>query len=197
MDFGLLLTSFSLEYTFRLQVRYPPVRSGSSSDLKHLNGPLSLITIKRWCKKSHESEAIQRLTSPGRPRRIRTKQSIQKVNQRLIGKESFLAWKLALELNIFCTSVRWIPKNYLHRWSYKKVVEPLLKDEQKVKRKYFRIGSERIFVWRILWRLCSWTKNAQYWRKDSGVFLKKSAQLKNTELTTWNVENLKDIGLST
>ena len=122
------------------------IGQGPAEIFQHLNGAVSLITIKRWCKMIRESGAIQLSTSSGRPRAIQTKQSIQKVKQRLTRKKKISTRKLALELDISRTSVRRILKDDLHLRSYKKVVEPLLTNEQKLREKSFRIGSERIFV---------------------------------------------------
>ena len=110
---------------------------GPAEIFQHLNGALILITIKRWCKMIRESGTIQLFTSPGRPRTIRTKQSIQKVKRRLTRKRRISTRKLALEPDISRTSVRRILKEDLHLRSYKKVIEPLLTDEQKAKRKKF------------------------------------------------------------
>ncbi|CAF3956530.1 unnamed protein product, partial [Rotaria sp. Silwood1] len=39
----------------------------------HINGTVSLITIKRWCKMGRETGTIQLYKSPGPPWTIRTK----------------------------------------------------------------------------------------------------------------------------
>ena len=123
------------------------IGQGPAEIFQHLNGAVSLITIKRWCKMICESGAIQLSTSSGRPRTIRTKQSIQKVKQRLTRKKKISTRKLALELDISRTSVRRILKDDLHLRSYKKVVEPLLTNEQKAKRKCSNFGCESIRRW--------------------------------------------------
>lgn len=110
---------------------------GPSEIFRHLNGALCLRTVKRWCKMIRETGSIDLSTSPGRPRTARTKASIRKVKDRLCRKRNVTSRKLAVELNISRTSVRRILKNDLLLQSYKKVVEPLLTDEHKEKRKKF------------------------------------------------------------
>ena len=113
-------------------------KGGGPSDIfQHLNGALCLRTVKRWCKMIRETGSIELSTSPGRARTIRTKESLQKVKNRLNRKKKVTSRKLAVELNISRTSVRRILKEDLHLRSYKKIVEPLLTDEHKEKRKKF------------------------------------------------------------
>ena len=110
---------------------------GPSEIFQHLNGALCLRTVKRWCKMIRETGSIELSTSPGRSRTIRTKESIKKVKHRLNRKKKVTSRKLAVELNISRTSVRRILKNDLLLRPYKKIVEPLLTDEHKEKRKKF------------------------------------------------------------
>ena len=84
-----------------------------------------------------ETASIELSTSPGRSRTIRTKESIKKVKHRLNRKKKVTSRKLAAELNISRTSVRRILRNDLLLRPYKKIVEPLLIDEHKEKRKKF------------------------------------------------------------
>ena len=79
-----------------------------------------------------------KLTSPpGRPRIVRTKENIRKVKNRLCRKKRVSARKLSMELDISDRSVRRILKNDLGLHPYKKIIEPALSDDQKVKRKQF------------------------------------------------------------
>lgn len=110
---------------------------GPSEIFQHLNGTVSLITIKRWCKMVRETGTIQLSKSPGRPRTVRTKESIRKVKTRLNRKRKVSIRKLVHELDISYGSVRRILKSDLKLRSYKMVVEPLLTDEHKEKRKKF------------------------------------------------------------
>ena len=110
---------------------------GPSEIFQHLNGTVSLITIKRWCKMVRETGTIQLSKSPGRPRTVRTKESIRKVKARLNRKRKVSIRKLIHELDISYGSVRRILKNDLRLRPYKMVVEPLLTDEHKEKRKKF------------------------------------------------------------
>ena len=107
---------------------------GPSEIFRHLNGALCLRTVKRWCKMIRETGSIELSTSPGRSRTIRTKESIKKVKHRLNQKKKVTSRKLAVELNISRTSVRRILKNDL---LLRPIVEPLLTDEHKEKRKKF------------------------------------------------------------
>ena len=84
-----------------------------------------------------ETGSIELSISPDRSRTIRPKESIKKVKHRLNRKKKVTNRKLAVELNISRTSVRRILKNDLLLRPYKKIVEPLLTDEHKEKRKKF------------------------------------------------------------
>ena len=85
--------------------------------------------------------SIELSTSPGRSRTIRTKESIKKVKHRLNRKKKVTSRKL----NISRTSVRRILKNDLLFRPYKIIVEPLLTDEHKEKRKKFSNWVRRRF----------------------------------------------------
>ena len=73
----------------------------------------------------------------GGSRLARTKKNIQKVKNRLRRKKKVSARKISMELDISERSVRRIMKNDLGLYPYKKVIEPLLSDDQKLKRKQF------------------------------------------------------------
>ena len=84
-----------------------------------------------------ETGTIQLSKSTGRPRTVRTKESIRKVKTRLNPKRKVSIRKLAHELDISHGSARRILKNDLKLSSHKMVIEPLLTDEHKEKRKKF------------------------------------------------------------
>ena len=84
-----------------------------------------------------DTGSIELNAPPGRPRTIRTRESIQKVKTRLNIKKPVSTRKLSRELNISRTSVRRILKDDLALRPYKKIVEPRLTDEHKKKRKTF------------------------------------------------------------
>ncbi|CAF3476932.1 unnamed protein product [Rotaria socialis] len=86
-----------------------------------------------------ENGSIKLSTSPGRARTIRTEEPIKKVKNHLNRKEKVTSRKLAAVLNISRTSVHRRLKDDLLLQSYKKIVEPLLTDEHKEKRKTFSI----------------------------------------------------------
>ena len=83
-----------------------------------LCGTISLSTIERWCKSVRETGGIALFKSTGRPRTIRTKESIQKVKNRLKQRKTVSSRKLARELGISRTSVQRIIKNDLGRHAY-------------------------------------------------------------------------------
>ncbi|CAM4951986.1 unnamed protein product [Rotaria socialis] len=84
-----------------------------TKNFRDLNGGIGLRTIKRWCQMILQSGSITLSSPPGCPRLARTKGNIQKVKNRLCRK-----------------------KKRLHSYK-KKVVEPLLSDDQKIKREKF------------------------------------------------------------
>ena len=110
---------------------------------RDLNGGIGLRTIKRWCQMIRQSGSIKLSSPPGGPRFARTKGNIQKVRHRLRPKKRVSARKLSMDLQISERSVRRIMKNDLGLRSYKKVIEPLLSNDQKIKRKKIRkLGSK-------------------------------------------------------
>ena len=108
---------------------------GPSEIFRRLNGALCLRTVKRWRKMIRETGSIELSTSAGRSPTIRAKEPIKKVKHRVNRKKKVTSRKLAVQLNISRTSVRRILKNDLLLRPYKKIVEPLLTDEHKEKRK--------------------------------------------------------------
>ena len=102
-----------------------------------LHGVLGLTTIKRWCRMLAETGAIHLTHPPGRPRTASDRKTIAKVKSRLRRRKPVSVRKLAQELGISFKSVHRIMKNDLQLKAYKKTVEPLLTDLQKVKRKKF------------------------------------------------------------
>ncbi|CAF2015007.1 unnamed protein product, partial [Rotaria magnacalcarata] len=81
--------------------------------------------------------SIELLGTHGGSRIIRTKENILKVKNSLRRKKRVSARKLSMELGISATSVRRILKIDLGLKPYKKVVEPSLSDDQKLKQKKF------------------------------------------------------------
>ena len=104
---------------------------------RDLNSGISLATVKRWCQMIPRTGSIELSGAHGCPRMIRTKENIQKVKNRLRRKKGVSARKLSMELSISATSVRRILKIDLGLKPYKKVIEPSLSDDQKIKRKKF------------------------------------------------------------
>lgn len=102
-----------------------------------LNGGVGLRTIERWCQMIRRSGAINLSKPSGRPRLVRTKGNIRKVKNRLRRKRKVSAQRISMELDIPETSVRRILKNDLGLHPYKKIIEPLLSDDHKFKRKKF------------------------------------------------------------
>jgi hypothetical protein len=84
-----------------------------------------------------ETGTIELTRPPGCPRIIRTQSAIQKVKNRMKGKKRVSVRKLSNELDISQTSIRRILKNDLGYHPYKKIIEPLLTDAHKTKRKKF------------------------------------------------------------
>ena len=100
---------------------------------RDLNGGIGLRTIERWCQMIRRSGSVKLSSPPGDPRFARTKGNIQKVKHRLRRKKRVSARKLSMELDIFQRSVRRIMKKDLELRPYKKVIEPLLSNDQKEK----------------------------------------------------------------
>ena len=105
--------------------------------LDDLHGAISLHKIERWSNMIRESGAINLNSPPGCPRTMRTKESIQKIKRLTKANGRVSARKLATKLNMSRTSVRRVLKDDLHLRVYKTVIEPLLTDEHKMKRKKF------------------------------------------------------------
>ena len=111
---------------------------------RHLNGGIGLRTIKRWCQMIHQPDSIKLSSPSGGPCFARTKGSIQKVKHRLRRKKRVSTRKLSMDLSIFYRSVRRIMKNDLGLRPYKKVIEPLLSNDQKIKWKNIcKLGSKK------------------------------------------------------
>ncbi|CAM4836603.1 unnamed protein product [Rotaria magnacalcarata] len=104
---------------------------------RDLSGGVGLATIKRWCQMIRRYGSIKLSSSPGRLRIARTSENIRKVKNRCRRKRRVSARKLSMDLDISERSVRRILKNDLGLRSYKKIVEPALSDDQKIKRKQF------------------------------------------------------------
>ena len=102
---------------------------------RDLNGRISLRKIKRWWQMICQFGSIILSSPPDGPRFARTKGNIQKVKHRLRRKKRVSARKLSMDLHISDRSVRRIMKNDLGLRPYKKVIEPLLSNDQKIKRK--------------------------------------------------------------
>lgn len=84
-----------------------------------------------------QSGSIDLSYSPGRPRTARTTGNIQKVKTRLKRKKRVSSRKLAKEIGISRRTVQRILRSDLGCRPYKKIVEPMLTEEHKVKRKRF------------------------------------------------------------
>ena len=93
--------------------------------------------IERWCQMIRRSGSVKLSSPPGGPRFAKTKGNIQKIKHRLRRKKRVSARKLSMELDISEKSVRRIMKKDLGLRPYKKVIEPLLSNDQKIKRKKF------------------------------------------------------------
>jgi hypothetical protein len=84
-----------------------------------------------------ETGSIELARPIGCSRIIRTPSVIQKVKNRMKGIKRMSVRKLSSELDIFQTSIRRILKNDLGYHPYKKIIESLLTDAQKIERKKF------------------------------------------------------------
>ena len=98
-----------------------------------LSGAVGLRTIKQWCQMIRQTGIISLSSSPGCPHLVRTTANIKKVKDRL-----------STELDISRISVRRILKNNMGIRSYKKIIEPSLSDDQRVKRKTLQTEFEQI-----------------------------------------------------
>ena len=163
---------------------------------RDLSGIVSYRTIRRWCKSINDTGAISLSKPPGGNRTIRTKGTIQKVKDRLKRKKPVSARKLALELEISERSVRRILKDDLHLKPYKKIVEPLITDEQKAKRVRFANWIRNSFrkedMMRILFSDEKMfdidgvynAQNDRVWAVDRATASLKGAKRKKTQVST-------------
>ena len=110
---------------------------GPTKIFRDLNGALGLRTIKRWCKVIQETGSCDPLHALGRPRIVRTKEIIEKVKNRVKRKKQVSVRVLARDLDISKTSIHRILKNDLRLRPYKRILQPLLTDKHKEKRKKF------------------------------------------------------------
>jgi predicted HTH transcriptional regulator len=85
----------------------PKYENGDSATktFHDLLGVISRKTSFNRCKMIHETGSIGTCTSPGRRQTIRTKETMQKVKNRLKRKKRVSSRKLAQELDISRTSV--------------------------------------------------------------------------------------------
>ena len=84
-----------------------------------------------------QTGTISRSSPPGCRRLVRTKVNIKKGNDRLRRKLRVSPQKIATDLDISRISVWRILKNDMRLRPYKKITEPLLSHDQRVKRKKF------------------------------------------------------------
>ena len=112
---------------------------------RDLNGGISLAAVKRWCQMIRRTGSIELSGTHGGPRIVRTKENVLKVYNCLRRKTGVSTRKLSMELGISATIVRRILKIDLGLKPYKKVIEPSLSDDQKIKRKNLQIEFKTIF----------------------------------------------------
>ncbi|CAF3687714.1 unnamed protein product, partial [Rotaria socialis] len=110
---------------------------GPTKIFRDLNGGLCLKTVKRWCKMISETGSIELAGPLGGSRIVRTPAAIQKVKNRIKGGKTMSVRKLSNDLDISQKSIRRILRNDLGYYPYKKIIEPLLTDAQKIERKKF------------------------------------------------------------
>ena len=84
-----------------------------------------------------QTDSIKLSSSSDGPRFTTTKTNIQKIKHCLRPKKRASARKLSIELRISERSVRRTMKNDLGLRPYKKVIVPLLSNDQKIKQKKF------------------------------------------------------------
>ncbi|CAF1373168.1 unnamed protein product [Rotaria magnacalcarata] len=109
----------------------------SGQHSRALSGEVGLATIKRWCQMIRQYGSIKLSSPPDRPQIARTSENIRKAKNRYRRKRRVSDRKLSMEPDISERSVRRILKNDLALRPYKKIVEPALSDDQKIKRKQF------------------------------------------------------------
>ena len=140
--------------------------NGDTSTKIHrdINGRIGFTTIKRWWQMIRHFALHQIVKSIrwSTFRKNKGKYSQGKIT--FTPKERVSARKLSMDLWISERSVRRIMKNDLERRSYKKVIEPLLFNDQKIKRRNIcKLGSKKfskrrnnensLFRWQILFTL--------------------------------------------
>ena len=118
---------------------------GPTQIFQDLCGTISLSTIERWCRSLRETGGITLFKSTGRPRTIRTKESIQKVKNQLKQRKTVSSRKLTRELGTSRTSVRRTLKNDIGLHAYKVQNEPMFTDEHKRKKIQFAHWVRRKF----------------------------------------------------
>ena len=101
------------------------------------SGVIGSKTIKQWCQMIHQTGTISLSSAPGCLRLVRTNANVERVKDRLRRKSRVSARKIATEFGILRISLRGILKNDIGLCPYKKLMEPLLSDDQRVKRKRF------------------------------------------------------------
>ena len=79
--------------------------------------------------------SITLLSPPERSRLVRTKGNTRKIKHLLCRKTRVSARKISRKLDASERNVRWIMKNDLGVLRYKKIIEPLPSDDQKINRK--------------------------------------------------------------
>ena len=65
---------------------------------RHLNGGISLVTVKRWCQMIRRSGSIELFDTHAGPHIVTTKENIRKVSR----KTGVSARKLSMERRCFC-----------------------------------------------------------------------------------------------
>ena len=110
---------------------------GPTKIFPDFNGLVSLWTIERWCKAARVTGSVNLSSPPDRPRTIRTKGPIQKINHRLERRKPVSSRKTARYLGISRTSIRRILRNDLGLRAYKVQNEPLFNNEHKEERVKF------------------------------------------------------------
>ena len=108
---------------------------------RDLNGGIGLRTIERWCQMIR---SVKLSIPPGGPRFSRTKGNIQKVKHRYAQRKEYQLENYQWSADISERSVRRIMKKDLGLRLYKKIIEPLLSNDQKIKRKnIFKLASNK------------------------------------------------------
>ena len=105
---------------------------------ENLNGAVSYLTVKRWCKMIRKTGTIGFPKSSGCHRTVRIKAAIQKIKRKSKDGKRISCRKLAFEMDMssFSSAYRILKKD-LKMKPYKITVELLLKDEHKAQWKKF------------------------------------------------------------